>query len=62
MAPESSRDEWHRAIAVGVLSAFVPVLVMSANQGWLGWPIATTGVLVILTVLGVLMFTIGGAP
>jgi VIT1/CCC1 family predicted Fe2+/Mn2+ transporter len=48
-------------IAVGVLAALVPVLVMSANHGWLNWSIAVTGVLLVLTALGALIL-VGGSP
>jgi hypothetical protein len=34
----------------------MPVLVMSAGQGWLNGQIAVTGALLILTAIGVLVF------
>ena len=61
-AGESPSSDWPRAIAVGVLCALVPVLVLSAHHGWLGWPIAVTGLLLILTAVCVIAFAPAGSP
>jgi hypothetical protein len=54
---ETPSASWYRVVAVGVLAALVPVLVMSANHGWLNWSVAVTGVLLILTAIGALVLT-----
>ena len=59
---QDSSSEWRRAIAVGVLCALVPVLVLSANHGWLSWPIAVTGLLLILTAVCVIIFAPAASP
>ena len=57
---ETPSASWYRLVAVGVLAALIPALVMSANHGWLNWSVAVTGVLLILTALGALLVTGGG--
>ena len=59
---EAPSSDWPKAIAVGVLCALVPVLILSANHGWLGWPIAVTGLLLILTAVCVIIFAPAASP